>query len=79
MLYLGSASAGFVFKSGDKAFAAPKLDGAAVCKRFGFADGVIVIGAHQQFVSIEIAVEPNGIGSVVCQGQTPYAGAMTES
>jgi hypothetical protein len=34
-----------VFQPGNEAFAAPKLNGAAICKRFGFADCIVVVSA----------------------------------
>jgi hypothetical protein len=60
-----------VLQSGNEAFAAPKLDCAAIRKPFGFADGIVVVSASQRLVPIEIAVEPNGICPVVCQVQAP--------
>ena len=35
-----------VFQPGNEAFAAPKLNGAAICKRFGFADCIVVVSAN---------------------------------
>jgi hypothetical protein len=34
-----------VFQPGNEAFSAPKLNGAAICKRFGFADCIVVVSA----------------------------------
>jgi hypothetical protein len=33
----------FMFQPGNEALAAPKLDCAAICKSFGFADRIIVV------------------------------------
>jgi hypothetical protein len=35
-----------VFQSGNKAFAAPKLNGAAIRKPFGFADCIVVVSTN---------------------------------
>ena len=40
------ASLRLVFQSGNKAFAAPKLNGAAIRKPFGFADCIVVVSAN---------------------------------
>lgn len=69
--YLLITSPRLVLQSGNEAFAAPKLDCAAIRKPFGFADGIVVVSASQRLVPIEIAVEPNGICPVVCQVQAP--------
>jgi hypothetical protein len=60
-----------VLQSGNEAFAAPKLDCAVTCKPFGFANCIIVVNASERLVSIEIAVEPNGICPVLYQLQAP--------
>lgn len=71
IIYLLITSLRLVLQSGNEAFAAPKLDCAAIRKPFGFADGIVVVSASQRLVPIEIAVEPNGICPVVCQVQAP--------
>jgi hypothetical protein len=71
IIYLLITSLRLVLQSGNEAFAAPKLDCAAIRKPFGFADGIVIVSASQRLVPIEIAVEPNGICPVVCQVQAP--------